>query len=254
MRRRRHLAHEQQVDRLAERQAAHHLVERIAAHQDLVRLDAGQRGAPFRRRSCDASRRGSGSIACRLCGPCARWPCAAASRHTRPVEPIAEIAEAGHDELVRVQALIDRRREDLHVGMVLLDQRDAFGRRDDADHADLAWRRPRAADRAPPRRCRRSPASDRSSARSCSPGPSAASNSTATRPRSSRRAAGRCGRPGRSGSARGPRRACPGRRAAPAPPRRPPRPAGPRPAPSGVCDRDRAEAARRASPRPRAAG
>ena len=45
------LAHEQQVDRLAERQPAHDLVERIAAHEDLVRLDAGQRRAPFLVRS-----------------------------------------------------------------------------------------------------------------------------------------------------------------------------------------------------------
>ena len=45
--RRRTVAHQQQVDRLAERQPAHHLVERIAAHEDLVRLDARQGGAPL---------------------------------------------------------------------------------------------------------------------------------------------------------------------------------------------------------------
>ena len=33
---------------------------------------------------------------------------------------------------------VDDRRVDVDVGMMLLDQRDAFGRGDDADHADRA--------------------------------------------------------------------------------------------------------------------
>ncbi len=46
-RRRRRLAHQQQVDRLAESQPSHHLVEGIAADEDLVRFDAGQRRTPL---------------------------------------------------------------------------------------------------------------------------------------------------------------------------------------------------------------
>jgi hypothetical protein len=46
-RRRRTLAEQQQVDRLAKRQAAHDLVERIPANEDLVRRDARQRGSPL---------------------------------------------------------------------------------------------------------------------------------------------------------------------------------------------------------------
>ena len=37
---------------------------------------------------------------------------------------------------------IDDRRVDLDVGMMMLDERNAFRRGDDADHPDVAWRRP----------------------------------------------------------------------------------------------------------------
>ena len=95
---------------------------------------------------------------------------------------------------------IDDRRIDRDVGVMLLDERDAFRRGDDADDADDARRRRAAAGRARRRRCRRWPASDRSSARSSRRAGPAASNSTATRPPSSRRAAGRCVRPARCGT------------------------------------------------------
>ena len=147
----------------------------------------------------------------------------------RAVEPIAEVAEAGDDELVRVEPAIDDRRVDVDVGMVPLDERDAFGRRDDADDADGRARRRAAAGRAPRRRCRRSRASDRSSARSCRRARAAASSSTATRPPSSRRAAGRCGRRAPPAPARARRRACRARRAAPARPRHRRRRCGPAP-------------------------
>ena len=64
-RRRRHLAHEQQVDRLAEGEAPHDLVERVAAHQDLVRLDAGERRPPLRR-AASGRRRRSSTLRCGL--------------------------------------------------------------------------------------------------------------------------------------------------------------------------------------------
>ena len=49
-RRRRQLAHQQQIDRFGERQPAHHLVERVAADEDLVRRDRRQRRSASGRR------------------------------------------------------------------------------------------------------------------------------------------------------------------------------------------------------------
>jgi phosphoglycerate dehydrogenase-like enzyme len=40
----------------------------------------------------------------------------------RPIQPIAEIAESGHDELVFVQPLVDDGCEDVHVRVVALDE------------------------------------------------------------------------------------------------------------------------------------
>ena len=77
-RRRRQLAHQQQVGGFGERQPAHHLVERVAPHEDLVGLDRRQRCLPAHGRE---------------------------TSHSRAVQPIAEVAEAGHDVFLRVQAL-----------------------------------------------------------------------------------------------------------------------------------------------------
>ena len=60
-RRRRQLAHQQQIDGVGERQPAHHLVERVAADQDRVRRDRGQRRLPaVARRSRGCARRSFG--------------------------------------------------------------------------------------------------------------------------------------------------------------------------------------------------
>src|SRR5439155_5906329 len=56
----------------------------------------------------------------------------------RAVQTVAEIAEAGHDELVIVEPAIDDGRVDVHVGMMPLDERHAFGSGYDADHAIAA--------------------------------------------------------------------------------------------------------------------
>ena len=45
-RRRRQLAHEQQIHRVGEREASHHLVERVPTDEDLVRRDRRERGLP----------------------------------------------------------------------------------------------------------------------------------------------------------------------------------------------------------------
>ena len=136
--------------------------------------------------------------------------------------------------LCAFSSLVDHRRVNQHVRMMLFHERDAFRCGDDADHANVgARRRPRNRS-TPRRRCRRSPASDRSSARSCAGDRTAASSSTSTRSRSPRRAAGRCGRRARPGAVPAPRRASPGRRAAPARRRRPCGPAGRPQGPSGV--------------------
>ena len=52
--------------------------------------------------------------------------------------PVAEVAEAGHDELAGIEPLVDDRRVDVHVGMAAFDGRDAFGRRDDAEQMEVA--------------------------------------------------------------------------------------------------------------------
>ena len=171
----------------------------------------------------------------------------------RAVEPVAEIAQPRDDELVLVQPLIHRRREDVHV-------RDGAARPARSLRAPrrcrscgCRWRRPAAADRAPPPRCRRSPASDRSSARRRRADRAAASNSTceATAVSSSRcspmwptRAFGSSS--STASSMPSPARST-GTTTTPAPTRRPP--AGP----SGVCT-ETARTARRASLRPPAAG
>src|SRR2546422_7141401 len=54
----------------------------------------------------------------------------------RAVQTIAEVAEPGDDEFVRVELAIDDGRVDLDVGMMLLDERHALRRGDDAGHAD----------------------------------------------------------------------------------------------------------------------
>ncbi len=56
----------------------------------------------------------------------------------RSVEPVTEIAEARDDELVGVQTGIDDRRKYMNVRMMLLHERDPLGRRDNANHADVA--------------------------------------------------------------------------------------------------------------------
>ena len=54
------------------------------------------------------------------------------------VESITEIAKARDDELVRVQTGVNDRSENLHIGVMPFDERDAFRRGNDADHADVA--------------------------------------------------------------------------------------------------------------------
>src|SRR6476620_7293486 len=73
------------------------------------------------------------SSPCRSAGSPGRSPMLLGS-----VESITEIAEARHDEFVGVQAGVDNRREHVHVRVVALDECDAFGRRDDANHSHLA--------------------------------------------------------------------------------------------------------------------
>ena len=89
-RRRRQLAGEQQIDRLAEVDAAHQLVEPVAAHENAVRLDVREAGRPRARGAGLAARRGLG----------------------RAIQPISEVPEAGQDELLRVQLAIDDGRVD----------------------------------------------------------------------------------------------------------------------------------------------
>src|SRR5919108_6509660 len=48
-----------------------------------------------------------------------------------PVQPIAEVTEAGDDEFVRVELTIDDRRVNCYSRMMLFDERHAFGRGDD---------------------------------------------------------------------------------------------------------------------------
>src|SRR5581483_12054190 len=56
----------------------------------------------------------------------------------RPEHPVAGVAEAGQDVAVVVQPLVDRRGPDRHVGMLLLELRDALGGGEQADEADVA--------------------------------------------------------------------------------------------------------------------
>src|SRR5256885_2195648 len=51
----------------------------------------------------------------------------------RAVQAIAGVAEAGDDETALVQGSVDGGADDVHVGMVLVDELDAGGRGDDAD-------------------------------------------------------------------------------------------------------------------------
>ena len=149
---------------------------------------------------------------------------------------VAEVTQARHDELVRVEALVDDRRVDVDVGMMLFDERDAFGRGDDADHphvvaAGAAYEIERG-DGAPAGRQHRIDHQDERAAQV----PRQLRIVPATRLPSSRRAAGRCGRPAPWESAPARHRACRAPLSAPARPPRRPDPlssAGP----SGVCTR-----------------
>ena len=130
----------------------------------------------------------------------------------RAVQPIAEVAEARHDELVRVQSLVHDRGEDVHVGETTIESGDALRAPPRCRRRGRAGRRPVRAARARQSRCRRSPASGRPSARSSSRAAPETSRSTVRRPRSSRRAAVRCGRRAPAARARESRRACRARR------------------------------------------
>src|SRR5258705_9327408 len=54
----------------------------------------------------------------------------------RSVQPIAEVTQAGHDVLVRIEFTIHDRRVDLDVRMMLFHERHPFGCGDDADHPE----------------------------------------------------------------------------------------------------------------------
>ena len=53
-------------------------------------------------------------------------------------DPVARIAQAGEDVAVLVELPIDRRRVDRNFGMRFAERADAFGTRDEADHAHRA--------------------------------------------------------------------------------------------------------------------
>src|SRR5439155_26650990 len=50
----------------------------------------------------------------------------------RAVEPVSRVTEPGHDEAALVQSTINGGAHDVHVGMVLVDELDAWRRCDDA--------------------------------------------------------------------------------------------------------------------------
>ena len=122
-RRRRQLAHQQQIDRVGERQPAHHLVERVAADQDRVRRD--RRSAPICQRSSAArgcARRSSSTVAVRatrgrlrrhdrLPQPqsSASRPCRRADRRSRRARARCTCARSARD---RRPACRSRRRDD----------------------------------------------------------------------------------------------------------------------------------------------
>ena len=137
--------------------------------------------------------------------------------------------------LCSFRPLVDDRRVDVHVRVMPLDQRDPFGRGDDADHADVGGagfaEQVERGDGAAAGRQHRvdhqhvAAAQIRRQLRVV----------PATRPRSVRRAAGRCARRARRAAARARRPASPGPRAAPGRRRRPVRTRRPSAGPSGVC-------------------
>ena len=122
---------------------------------------------------------------------------------------------------------------------MLLDERDAFRRRDDADHADVAGAgAAQQVERGDGAAAGRQHRIDHQHV-SCRRGPAAASNSTATRPRSARRAAGRCGRRAPSGSSSSTASSMPSpARSTGTTTTSAPDPAAVGAGPSGVCDRD----------------
>ena len=63
------------------------------------------------------------------------WP---ARSLERSEDAVARVAETGDDVMVRIEALVPCCGEDGHVGVLLLDLRDAFGRGDEVEEDDAA--------------------------------------------------------------------------------------------------------------------
>ena len=87
----------------------------------------------------------------------------ASSRLLRAVHPVAGVAQAGHDIAVLVEMAVDRGGPDRHVGMARLSRANALRRGEQADEADVAWRR--APSCARPRRPPNSPVASIGSSR-----------------------------------------------------------------------------------------
>src|SRR4029078_778881 len=68
------------------------------------------------------------------------WPITPSPASLRSVEPVARVAEARHDEPLRLEPAVDRGTDDVHIGVFVVDACDPVGRSDDADedHAPCA--------------------------------------------------------------------------------------------------------------------